>query len=29
VQQTLRMLNVQPDVAVQPLIVASAVDESF
>ena len=29
VQQTLRMLNVQPDVAVQPQIVASMVDESF
>jgi cell division protein FtsI (penicillin-binding protein 3) len=29
VQQTLRMLNVQPDMAVQPQIVASTVDESF
>jgi cell division protein FtsI (penicillin-binding protein 3) len=29
VQQTLRMLNVQPDVAVRPQIVASVVDESF
>jgi cell division protein FtsI (penicillin-binding protein 3) len=29
VQQTLRMLSVQPDVAVQPQIVASVVDESF
>jgi cell division protein FtsI (penicillin-binding protein 3) len=29
VQQTLRMLNVQPDMAVHPNIVASAVEESF
>jgi cell division protein FtsI (penicillin-binding protein 3) len=29
VQQTLRLLNVQPDMAVRPNIVASAVEESF
>ncbi len=29
VQQTLRLLNVQPDMAVRPTIVASAVEESF
>ena len=29
VQQTLRMMNVQPDIAVRPNIVASAVEESF
>jgi len=29
VQQTLRMMNVQPDMAVRPNIVASAVEESF
>ncbi len=29
VQQTLRMLGVQPDMAVQPHIVANAVEESF
>jgi len=29
VQQTLRMMNVQPDMAVKPNIVASAVEESF
>jgi len=29
VQQTLRMLNVQPDMAVRPTIVAKAVEESF
>ena len=29
VQQTLRMLNVQPDMAVHPNIVASSVEESF
>ncbi len=29
VQQTLRMLGVQPDMAVQPQIVAGAVEESF
>ena len=29
VQQTLRLLNVQPDMAVHPNIVASAVEESF
>ncbi len=29
VQQTLRMMNVQPDMAVHPNIVASAVEESF
>jgi cell division protein FtsI (penicillin-binding protein 3) len=29
VQQTLRMLGVQPDMAVRPQIVAQAVEESF
>jgi cell division protein FtsI (penicillin-binding protein 3) len=29
VQQTLRLLNVQPDMAVQPKIIASNVEESF
>jgi len=29
VQQTLRMMNVQPDMAVRPTIVAKAVEESF
>jgi cell division protein FtsI (penicillin-binding protein 3) len=29
VQQSLRMLGVQPDMAVQPLVVAEAVEESF
>jgi cell division protein FtsI (penicillin-binding protein 3) len=29
VQQTLRMLGVQPDMAVRPQIVANAVEESF
>jgi cell division protein FtsI (penicillin-binding protein 3) len=29
VQQTLRMMAVQPDMAVRPQIVATAVDESF
>jgi cell division protein FtsI (penicillin-binding protein 3) len=29
VQQTLRMLGVQPDMAVRPQIVAEAVEESF
>lgn len=29
VQQTLRMMGVQPDIAVQPHIQASAVEESF
>lgn len=29
VQQTLRMMGVQPDVAVKPQIVAQAVEESF
>ncbi len=29
VQQTLRMMGVQPDMAVQPQVVAKAVDESF
>jgi cell division protein FtsI (penicillin-binding protein 3) len=29
VQQTLRMLGVQPDMAVRPQIVAKAVEESF
>ena len=29
VQQTLRLMNVQPDMAVRPNIVASAVEESF
>jgi cell division protein FtsI (penicillin-binding protein 3) len=29
VQQTLRMLGVQPDMAVRPQIVAQAAEESF
>ena len=29
VQQTLRLLNVQPDMSVRPSIVANAVEESF
>jgi cell division protein FtsI (penicillin-binding protein 3) len=29
VQQSLRMLGVQPDMAVQPMVVAEAVQESF
>ncbi len=29
VQQTLRMMNVPPDMAVKPLIVANGVEESF
>ena len=29
VQQTLRMLGVQPDMSVKPQIVAQAVEESF
>jgi cell division protein FtsI (penicillin-binding protein 3) len=29
VQQTLRMMGVQPDMAVKPQIVAQAVEESF
>jgi len=29
VQQTLRMLGVQPDMAVRPQVVAEAVEESF
>jgi len=29
VQQTLRMLGVQPDIAVRPQVVAQAVEESF
>ena len=29
VQQTLRMMGVQPDMAVRPQIVAQAVEESF
>jgi cell division protein FtsI (penicillin-binding protein 3) len=29
VQQTLRVLGVQPDMAVRPQIVAQAVEESF
>ena len=29
VQQTLRMMGVQPDMAVQPQVVAKAVEESF
>jgi cell division protein FtsI (penicillin-binding protein 3) len=29
VQQTLRMLGVQPDMAVRPQVVAQAVEESF
>jgi cell division protein FtsI (penicillin-binding protein 3) len=29
VQQTLRMMGVQPDVAVKPQIVTNAVEESF
>jgi cell division protein FtsI (penicillin-binding protein 3) len=29
VQQTLRMMGVQPDMAVHPQIVAAAVEESF
>jgi cell division protein FtsI (penicillin-binding protein 3) len=29
VQQTLRMMGVQPDMAVQPQVVAETVQESF
>jgi cell division protein FtsI (penicillin-binding protein 3) len=29
VQQTLRMMGVQPDMAVRPQVVAQAVEESF
>jgi len=29
VQQTLRMMNVAPDLAVKPLVVTQGVDESF
>jgi len=29
VQQTLRLMNVQPDIAVKPLVVTDGVDESF
>ncbi len=29
VQQTLRILGIQPDLSVKPLIVAQAVEESF
>ena len=29
VQQTLRMMNVPPDLAVKPLVVTNGVEESF
>jgi len=29
VQQTLRMMNVAPDLAVKPLVVTTGVEESF
>jgi cell division protein FtsI (penicillin-binding protein 3) len=29
VQQTLRMMNVAPDLAVKPLVVTNGVEESF